>query len=85
MGESIPLSGRIVAVADAFDAMISARTYKAPRLRSDAIAEIVSNSGRQFDPEVVQAFLEVQQAEQELPEVVHFRPLGQRQFLFDAS
>lgn len=68
-GDSIPLSGRIVAVADAFDAMISERPYKTPMLRSEAIREIVDCSGKQFDPAVVRAFLTVQQAEDKLPKV----------------
>lgn len=73
-GDAIPLSGRIAAVADAFDAMISARPYKAPMLRSDAIREIVNCSGRQFDPTVVRAFLEVQQAAEGLPGFCLCRP-----------
>ncbi len=66
-GEQIPLSGRIVAVADAFDAMISERPYKKPMLRSEAIHEIVNCGGKQFDPAVVKAFLLVQQVETDLP------------------
>ena len=61
--EQIPLCGRIVSVADAFDAMISERPYKKPMRRTDAIEEIVACSGKQFDPRVVQAFLLVQQKE----------------------
>jgi putative two-component system response regulator len=66
-GEDIPITGRIVAVADAFDAMISDRPYKKAMLRSEAIHEIISCSGKQFDPTVVMAFLAVQQSEPELP------------------
>ena len=58
-GEQIPLSARIFAVADTFDAMTTPRPYQATRLFSQAIEEIVRQAGRQFDPKVVEAFLEV--------------------------
>jgi putative two-component system response regulator len=58
-GETIPLSGRIVTVADVFDALTNERPYKKAWSRADAIAEIVAQSGRQFDPAVVEAFLQV--------------------------
>ena len=58
-GENIPLAGRIVAVADVFDALTSARPYKPAWPISEAVAEIKRQSGRQFDPTVVEAFLRV--------------------------
>ncbi|HEV2755160.1 MAG TPA: HD domain-containing phosphohydrolase [Actinomycetota bacterium] len=58
-GEDIPLPGRIVAVADVFDALTSERPYKRAWPVADALAEIESQAGRQFDPAVVGAFLEV--------------------------
>jgi putative nucleotidyltransferase with HDIG domain len=58
-GEEIPLGARIFAVADAFDAMTSNRPYRRARTRDEAIAEIVRCSGTQFDPRVVEAFLQV--------------------------
>ena len=54
-GEDIPLAARIVAVADAFQAMIEARPYRSPRTRAAALEEITSESGRQFDPACVEA------------------------------
>jgi putative nucleotidyltransferase with HDIG domain len=54
-GEEIPLAARIVAVADAFQAMIEPRPYRAPRTRESALEEITSQSGRQFDPVCVEA------------------------------
>jgi putative nucleotidyltransferase with HDIG domain len=55
--EQIPIGARIVAVADAFDAMTSPRPYR-PALRlSQALAEVAGGSGTQFDPSVVRAFL----------------------------
>jgi putative two-component system response regulator len=56
-GEEIPIAGRIVAVADVFDALTHVRPYKAAWSRADAIAEITSDAGRHFDPRVVEAFL----------------------------
>ncbi|QEC48568.1 PAS domain S-box protein [Baekduia soli] len=58
-GEGIPLVGRIVAVADVFDALTHARPYKNAWTASKAIAEMRRQSGRQFDPTVLAAFLEL--------------------------
>jgi putative two-component system response regulator len=58
-GEMIPIAGRIVAVADVFDALTNERPYKKAWSREDAIEEIQRQSGHQFDPRVVDAFLEV--------------------------
>ena len=56
-GSAIPIEGRILAVADAFDAMTSGRPYR-PSLPPDrAAAEIERCAGTQFDPEVVETFL----------------------------
>jgi putative nucleotidyltransferase with HDIG domain len=56
-GEEIPLLGRIIGVADAFDAMTSDRVYR-PRLSDEvALAELKKHSGTQFDSRVVKAFL----------------------------
>jgi ribonuclease P protein subunit RPR2 len=60
-GEQIPLGARIFAVADTLDAMTSSRPYRAALGWPIAVEEIQAQSGRQFDPVVVQAFL----AEQE--------------------
>jgi putative nucleotidyltransferase with HDIG domain len=55
--EDIPLAARIVHVADAFDAMTSARAYRAARGSSEAFAELQRFSGTQFDPACVEALL----------------------------
>jgi diguanylate cyclase (GGDEF)-like protein/putative nucleotidyltransferase with HDIG domain len=54
-GEAIPLAARIIAVADAFDTMVSARAYKPGRSIDAAIDELRCCSGTQFDPEIVEA------------------------------
>ena len=54
-GEEIPLAARIVAVADAFQAMIEPRPYREPRTREAALDEILAHSGLQFDPACVEA------------------------------
>lgn len=57
IGDNIPLISRIISVADAYDAMISERTYKEAINITDAITELESESGKQFDPTVVKAFV----------------------------
>lgn len=58
-GEEIPLSGRIVAVADTFDALTHSRPYKPAWSVQAALDRIAAASGSQYDPEVVQAFARV--------------------------
>jgi putative nucleotidyltransferase with HDIG domain len=57
--EKIPLGARIIAVADAFDAMTTDRPYRKGMPPWSALEEIVSKSGKQFDPEVVKTFKSV--------------------------
>ena len=57
-GEDIPRCARCVALADVFDALVSRRAYKDPWAPEDALQEIVYQKGKQFDPEVVDAFLQ---------------------------
>jgi len=57
-GEHIPLHARIVAVADAFDAMISNRSYRDGLDKEDALRELVKKKGSQFDPFIVDVFIE---------------------------
>lgn len=56
-GEEIPPGARILAVADAYDAMTSDRPYRPAMSKEKAIAELRAESGTQFDPQVVKAFL----------------------------
>lgn len=54
---AIPLEGRVIAVADAFDVMVRGRAYRAPRSPLEAGAELKKQAGTQFDPAVVEALL----------------------------
>jgi putative two-component system response regulator len=56
-GDAIPLEARIVAVADVFDALTTARPYKKAFSTADAVAEVKAGAGLAFDPAVVEAFL----------------------------
>jgi response regulator RpfG family c-di-GMP phosphodiesterase len=58
-GEEIPLPGRICAVCDVFDALLSERPYKDPWPYQDALAELRRERGHHFDPAVVDAFLRI--------------------------
>jgi diguanylate cyclase (GGDEF)-like protein len=58
-GMDIPLMARIFAVCDVYDALISERPYKNAWTHENAVLEITRQSGRHFDPDVVQAFLDV--------------------------
>lgn len=55
-GDAIPLSARLMALADVFDALICARVYKPAMSYDEARALILSGSGHHFDPDVVTAF-----------------------------
>ena len=57
-GEQIPLTGKIVGLADSFDAMTSKRTYREARTIEQAIAEVEKGIGTQFDAKVARAFLD---------------------------
>jgi HD-GYP domain-containing protein (c-di-GMP phosphodiesterase class II) len=56
-GREIPLVGRIVAVADAFDAMTHDRPYRRARSVAEALEELRRHAGTQFDPDVLAAFM----------------------------
>ncbi|MDG4475704.1 HD-GYP domain-containing protein [Thiovibrio frasassiensis] len=56
-GDKIPLCARIVALADAYDAMTSKRSYSVGLSHEEAKREILRNNGKQFDPKIVEAFL----------------------------
>ena len=58
-GEKIPLLSRILAVADAYDAMTEDRVYRKALSREQAIEEIRKNAGAQFDPQIAEVFLDI--------------------------
>jgi putative two-component system response regulator len=59
-GDAIPISGRIMALADVYDALISQRVYKQPFSHETAAVIIRDSSGSHFDPNMVKAFLEIE-------------------------
>lgn len=71
-GDEIPLEARVLAVADAFDAMTSQRPYRNPLPEEDALAELKRNAGSHFDPRIVAAFEEIYPAVKRTLE--HMRP-----------
>jgi putative two-component system response regulator len=62
-GDDIPLVGRIVAVADVFDALTHRRPYKEPWPLDRAVAEVLASAGTHFDPDVVAAFASLDHAD----------------------
>ncbi len=67
MGDSIPICGRIVAIADVFDALTSVRVYKKARTVEYAVELIKAEKGKHFDPKVVDCFLSV------LPQILEIK------------
>ncbi|HLV09367.1 MAG TPA: HD-GYP domain-containing protein [Halanaerobiales bacterium] len=64
-GNSIPLFSRIIAVADAWDAMTSARPYRRPLSFDEAVSELLNNKGEQFAPEVIEVFYQIIKEDQD--------------------
>jgi putative two-component system response regulator len=60
-GDDIPISARLMAVADVYDALISRRIYKEAFTHEDAVAYILQGNGTHFDPEVIEAFQQIQE------------------------
>lgn len=58
-GEEIPVMGRILCIADSFDAMTSVRSYKAALSTEEAVNVLQAEAGKQFDPKLVQIFIEL--------------------------
>jgi two-component system cell cycle response regulator len=70
-GDAIPLGARVIAVCDAFDAMISNRAYAPPSTIDDALAELERCAGTQFDPAIVTAFQRIMVQRQQDPTLTH--------------
>jgi putative two-component system response regulator len=77
-GEEIPISGRIVAIVDVYDALTHERPYKHAWSHEDAMIEIKNQSGKGFDPKVVAAFVELLEQNVILPNQVQleYEPEG---------
>jgi putative nucleotidyltransferase with HDIG domain len=73
-GTEIPLGSRILAVADAYAAMTSHRVYRLALGPKEARQELSRNRGTHFDPQVVEAFLEVAKVQRSEFEILHFPP-----------
>ena len=71
-GEEIPLGGRIVAIADVYDALCSKRVYKEPWSENDVLDEMKKLAGSKFDPELIEIFFEslpnIKQTQNQYPE-----------------
>jgi HD-GYP domain-containing protein (c-di-GMP phosphodiesterase class II) len=75
-GDAIPIEARIMAVADAFDAMTSNRPYRQALPEEEALVELRRNAGTHFDPKVVAAFEQIYPAVKRTLE--HMRPRAER-------
>jgi response regulator RpfG family c-di-GMP phosphodiesterase len=58
-GTDIPISGRLMAIADVYDALVSERVYKPAMSHAEAVAIIARERGRHFDPDLVDVFVEI--------------------------
>jgi HD-GYP domain-containing protein (c-di-GMP phosphodiesterase class II) len=66
-GEEIPIEARVISVADAYDAMTSPRPYRPPMSQRQVLGTLRREAGSQWDPQVVEVFLEMIAEERELP------------------
>ena len=69
VGDCIPVSARLMAIADVYDALISRRVYKEPLSHEKAAQIIVEGRGSHFDPDMVDAFIEIQEAFREIAQL----------------
>ncbi|NMA95882.1 MAG: HD-GYP domain-containing protein [Clostridiales bacterium] len=69
-GDDIPLESRIIAICDAVDAMLSGRSYKGAKPINAIIRELVSNKGRQFDPQLVDIMVNILMTKQKNQQVI---------------
>ena len=71
-GKAIPLSGRLMAIIDVYDALVSVRVYKPAYSHETALEIIACEKGRHFDPEIVDAFLEIEKDIKHITERYNF-------------
>ncbi len=72
-GQEIPLQGRLMAIADVYDALISERPYKKPLSHGDAVGIIIAGSGSHFDPKLVELFVLVSSSFERINEFAAMR------------
>lgn len=72
-GDEIPVGARILKVIDAFGAMVALRPYREPLSFEEALKELEQNSGKEFDPRVVNTFRKIIMEEKDLPKRVFFK------------
>jgi putative two-component system response regulator len=67
-GDEIPISARLMALADVYDALISRRVYKQPHSHEDAVAYILQGKGIHFDPDVTDVFITIKEEFRQIAE-----------------
>ena len=82
-GDRIPLHARILAVADAYDAMTTGRVYEPVHSQAQAFAVLREEAGAQFDPDIVECFIGA--AEHDDPGIEEFLPASLRRRVEDGS
>jgi diguanylate cyclase (GGDEF)-like protein/PAS domain S-box-containing protein len=75
MGEEIPMLSRILAVVDAYDAMVNDRFYRKALSKEDAMQEIINNAGTQFDPQIVDIFKEIMDEDRQVCKIAKSRQI----------
>lgn len=70
-GKEIPLHGRIMAITDVYDALVTERSYKEALSHDEAVNVIIENAGIQFDPLIVEAFKKVTDKFEEITKTRH--------------
>lgn len=74
-GDEIPIAGRLMAIADVYDALISRRVYKEPFPHETAVEIILKGKGNHFDPDITDAFMEIHESFNEIAQ--HFKDEGE--------
>ncbi len=70
-GNNIPLGSRIIAIADSFDAMVTKRTYKDTMTFDHAVDELKKQSGKQFDPIIIEKFIDIIEQDNKVKNIIN--------------